>query len=465
MPDKDIKKKIFSVLQNASSAGKSKPPKLKKSIVSIFSKKSDEDQIKKIAPLFQTTPPGEPAVSDKLSPKKISIDKLKIYYPVIKKKIVAWSKRLINNLGITEELTGLWGLDIGSTYLKLLKISREDGKPTITNFYCEQIPPKFRGEGPQRDEFLKQFLRKLILKYKIEGDFVNYSIANPDLIIRSFKLPKMSYQEISKAVQWRLTQQYSVELSKQIMRYIVLGEKEDRGVKQLEILTTTVPKEIIKEYVSFLRQSGLKPVAIEPDSFSFAFCVLANYKWKPNEVIVALNIGAKNTLFNVIINGNVNFCRKISSGGHSFLSALAKNMNISPEEAREKLNAFGVPKIDWQGFGSQGEESNYTDEQLIFKAIQSPLEKFITEFRNSFDFFSYYLTHSSIQTIDKILISGGGSKIKNLNEFLSARLEAPVEKLNSLQNLQIAEQIDKKSLEQWSSQLDIAIGLALKRKF
>jgi len=463
LPTEEIKKKINSVLKSASSAQRLKEPRLKKSIFSIFSKKSDQEQVKKISPIFQTTSLKQSISPDKSIKTKFLKDKLKNIYISVIKKAETWAKTFVRNLGFTEEFTGIWGLDIGTNYLKLLKISHEEGRPNLTHFSCEAIPPKFRSGGPRRSEYLKQLLRKLTLSYKAEGELVSSSIAEQSLITRTIKLPQMADSEIPKAVEWRLAQQYAVDLKSQIMSFIVLGEKEDRGVKQIEILSTTVPKEVVVEYFGLLKYSGLKPIAIEPDCFSLVFSYLENYQCKPEEVVVLLNIGARFTMFNIIAGTHLSFNRKILCGGRDFLSALANNLNLSFEEAEKKLKTFGIPKIDWQRVVSQAEEVSPSEEKQVFKTIQPVLEKLITEFRSSFDFYSYQMTHSTVQRIDKILIGGGASQIKNLDEFLSARLETPVEIFNPLKNIQIAEEIDKKLIGQFAPQLGVAIGSALRR--
>lgn len=463
MSNEDIKKKISSVLKSVSAKAKPKDLRLKKPIFSIFSRKPDQEQIKKISPLFQTTSPKDSIPLDESLKNKFSKDTLKNIYLIVRKKAETWAKTFVRNLGFTEEFTGIWGLDIGTEYLKLVKISHEEGRPNLTHFSCEAIPPRFRSAGSKRSEYLKQLLRKLTLSHKAEGELVSFSIAEPSLITRTIKLPQMADSEIPKAVEWRLTQQYAVDLNNQIMKFIVLGEKEDRGVKQIEILTTTIPEEVVVEYFALVKHSGLKPIAIEPDCFSLVFSYLENYQCKPEEVVVLLNIGARYTIFNIITDTNLSFSRKILCGGRDFLIALANNLNLSFEEAEEKLKNFGIPKIDWQRVASQVEEAPPSEEEQLFKTIQAVLEKLVTEFRSSFDFYSYQMTHSTVQRIDRILISGGASKIKNLDEFLSARLETPVEIFNPLKNIQIAEEIDKKLIDQFSLQLDIAIGSALRR--
>ncbi|MEA3328651.1 MAG: type IV pilus assembly protein PilM [Candidatus Omnitrophota bacterium] len=461
--DQRIKKRISSVLKNIPPEKKSKEPRLKKPIFSIFSRKSTREQIGKLSPLFRATSLKKPMPPDESLKPKFSKGSIKNIRLFIKEKVKSWASAFMKSLGFTRELTNVWGLDIGTDCIKLLKMSHEKEQPVLIKLSCEIIPSRFHNAGPQRSEYIKQILKKMVLKHQAGGEVVNCAISNPLLTVRVVKVPPMAEQEISKAIRQRLVQQYRIDLDKEIARFVILGEKEDRNVKQMQILTITVPREIITAQFNLVKQSGLKPIVIEPDYFSLVFSYLENHQYKPEEVIMLLNIGARYSSFSFVSNGNLNFNRSILFGSNELLSALVNNLNISFQEAEKKLKTFGIPMTDWHYLTSRDNKEASSEESMFFRAMQVALEKIITEFHNTLNFYFYQLSGSAAQKLDKILISGGGSKIKNFKEFLNLRLEIPVETLDSLKNVQIADKIDKKLIEEFSGQLDVVIGLVLRK--
>ncbi|MCX5727177.1 MAG: pilus assembly protein PilM, partial [Candidatus Saganbacteria bacterium] len=69
------------------------------------------------------------------------------------------------------------------------------------------------------------------------------------------------------------------------------------------------------------------------------------------------------------------------------------------------------------------------------------------------------------EKIDRIYLTGGGSSLKNLDEFLSNALGIKVETIDPTENMKIepASGIDPPALKEVSPRLALAIGLALER--
>jgi len=84
------------------------------------------------------------------------------------------------------------------------------------------------------------------------------------------------------------------------------------------------------------------------------------------------------------------------------------------------------------------------------------------EIQKTFDF--YRATTEDNQTIvQKILISGGGSKLHGLATDLSSRLELPVEVLDPFRNVSVDERkFDRGYLNDIMPEMAVAVGLAMR---
>jgi len=84
------------------------------------------------------------------------------------------------------------------------------------------------------------------------------------------------------------------------------------------------------------------------------------------------------------------------------------------------------------------------------------------EIQKTFDF--YRATTEDNQTVvQKILISGGGSKLQGLATDLSARLELPVEVLDPFRNINVDERkFDRGYLNEIMPEMAVAVGLAMR---
>jgi type IV pilus assembly protein PilM len=84
------------------------------------------------------------------------------------------------------------------------------------------------------------------------------------------------------------------------------------------------------------------------------------------------------------------------------------------------------------------------------------------EIQKTFDF--YRATSDDNETVvQKILISGGGSKLKGLAQDLSRRLDLPVEILDPFRNIKVdSNKFDPDYLSEIMPEMAVAVGLAMR---
>ena len=94
----------------------------------------------------------------------------------------------------------------------------------------------------------------------------------------------------------------------------------------------------------------------------------------------------------------------------------------------------------------------------INEVIRPVLRQFLNEVSRSFD---YYRDHFHDAGISKVILSGGGAKMKGLEKFLSDGLNLPVETINPLQGIYFdPQQVDTILIRDAALRLAAAISLA-----
>jgi hypothetical protein len=134
--------------------------------------------------------------------------------------------------------------------------------------------------------------------------------------------------------------------------------------------------------------------------------------------------------------------------------------DITLEEAETIKRTLGVPRRDAAESGIE----DVTPAQVA-AMLRPVLERLLTEIQRSFN---YYRQTFKVQKVERLLISGGTSRLKSLPEFLMANLVGVrVELFDPLGTIQgwtdprVAEQ---ELLEDMAPQLVVAFGLALDRQ-
>jgi type IV pilus assembly protein PilM len=213
----------------------------------------------------------------------------------------------------------------------------------------------------------------------------------------------------------------------------------------MDVLLVAAKKEKIGDYTSVIAQAGRTPVIVDVDAFALQNAFEVNYGLEPGRIVVLLNAGASAININILQGDQSVFTRDISMGGNAYTEAVQKELDL-PFESAEHLKK-GLP-VD----GATFEEA-----QPVLRAVT---ENVLLEIQKTFDFFK--ATASSDQ-IDRIVLSGGASRVDGFREMLQERFSAPVEDFDPFRVVEW----DAKKLGAEAAALAptaaVAVGLALRR--
>ena len=181
------------------------------------------------------------------------------------------------------------------------------------------------------------------------------------------------------------------------------------------------------------------------DAFALQNAYEANYPVEPGRVVALVNIGASVTNVNILSGSNTIFWRDISFGGNQYTDAIQKQLSLSFDLA-EALK--------------KGEKTGEQSIQDILPILRSVSDDLAQELQKTFDFF---LATTSTERIDQIFISGGSSRVVNLDSQLKERFNIPVEILNPFRQIDIAGvSVTGEWLTDNAPSLAVAVGLAIR---
>ena len=333
----------------------------------------------------------------------------------------------IKNIGKNDRFST--GLDIGTQSIKCVKLKFNGSVVELVGFDLQesQLDP---------GEVLKK------IKHAQGADLVNISFSGASTVIRYVNFLRMNKLELKGALKFEAQKHipFSVEevnLDAEILR-------DDLPENKMLVLIAALKKEIIPPRIKLLENAGLRPNIIDIDSLALVNAF--NFNYSKNEIpegksVCLLNIGASITNVNILDNTLVRLSRDIHSGGANFTKKLMDVFEIDFKAAEElKIN----PTQD------------KTDK--IKAAVESVLTNLASEVRTSFD---YYESQNTANVV-KIFLSGGGSKITGLKEMLTTCLGLPVDSWDPFKQIKLVEHIDAQALNKFSSQFNVAVGLALR---
>ncbi len=195
-----------------------------------------------------------------------------------------------------------------------------------------------------------------------------------------------------------------------------------------------VKRELIDNYLKLFELLNLKGVAIEIEPTAIARTVGKLYM---TETIGVIDIGTKTTDISILHQGQLLFTRTVGIGGIDITQDVADNF-----------------EMDWD------KAENYKKKNNLFKGefTSLVLRSLTTDVYRSLDYFQ--VKHKGID-LEKIILTGGGSKLKGLDKHLSSEFGVKVERLDLANRLSSQLRSDE-DLSDLAQLLGVSIGLALR---
>jgi type IV pilus assembly protein PilM len=214
----------------------------------------------------------------------------------------------------------------------------------------------------------------------------------------------------------------------------------------MEVLLVAAKKEKIADYTGVISQAGRLPVIVDVDAFALQNAYEVNYGLEPDAVVVLLNAGASAININIIIGDQSVFTRDISMGGNSYTEAVQKELNL-PFESAEQLKR-----------GQPVEGVTFKEVQPVLHAVT---ENVLLEIQKTFDFFK---ATASSDRIDRIVLSGGASRVDGFTASLQKRFNTAVETFDPFKTISFEPgKLGITDAEGLSTMAAVAVGLALRK--
>lgn len=336
------------------------------------------------------------------------------------------------------------GLDVGSSSIKMVELEGKGDNLSLLNLGFENLPGDTIIDGQIMElNTVSDVIRNLCVNHGVNADNVVTGVSGHSVIIKNIVLPRMSREELEESIDWHAEEHIPYDLADVSLDYQVTAEASDAT----HVLIAACKRERIDNIRQAIQLSGRQPIVIDVDTFALQNCYEANYHPMESDVVTLLNIGASTMNVNIVKGTRPLFTRDIAVGGSQFTDVLQRNLGLSYQQAEAVKRGANVPNLE---------------EKSIEPLMSNVTEVVANEIQKTFDF--YRATSEDNRTVvQKILISGGGSKLHGLAAELSARLELPVEVMNPFRNIKVDNRkFDPGYISEIMPEMAVAVGLAIR---
>lgn len=336
------------------------------------------------------------------------------------------------------------GLDIGTHGIYLAEVTASRQGPKLTNFGGIALPEGAVDEGEIVDiGTVSDAVRQLYDETDVREKRVHVGVANQRVVVRQIDLPYMEDDELDSALRYQVQEYIPIPVDEAELDYQKLEEiVEDGDTRMLRILLVAADKSMVANHLEAATSAGLRPIGADLNAFATLRAAVPDPE-SVAETQMLVDIGAGVTNILIHDHGIPRFVRLLVLGGGDITQALRTELGVSFEEAERLKREQALEDRDDEATG----------------IIDRGMREFVDEIRGSLD---YYLTSASGAPVERVLLTGGGSKMAGIGRRLEDTLNVPVERARPLDHLQVSDSdYDHDALLAVEPLLATAIGLAL----
>ena len=318
------------------------------------------------------------------------------------------------------------GLDIGSTAVRAAELT-EGSPPSVVRAAQVPLPVGAVENGEVRDvEAVAEVLRELWSPQ--HGGFksrkVWMGVGNQRVVVREIALPSMPEKELRQSLGFQVQEFIPMPVDEAVLDYHLIEELEIEGRPMLRLLLVAAQKVMVDTLVAAATSAKLEPMGLDLVPFALVRAVGATGAGMELETTggeAVIDVGAHVTNIVVHAAGETRFVRILPSGGRDITLAIARGMSVEDDVAeRLKRGDVGDDQMPTaEGGNGIARQLAQASEIAMQRATQ-----FVDEIRSSLEF---YTAQTQGARIERLLISGGGSKLEGFIDILRQRIPVTVE--------------------------------------
>lgn len=338
------------------------------------------------------------------------------------------------------------GLDIGNHSIKLAKVVHLKEGYFLEAVGIKEIPAgTIEGSEIKKRDVLIEAISNLVNQCDPSIVEVVISMSGHGIISDKFVFKIDSNDNPEEMILWEAGQRSPFDVDDITLDYKILHRNREAG--EMEVLLIAAKNQIMQKHIDLLYDTGLRPIIIDVDAFAINNCYAMESSASPDKGVVALvNIGHDLTNITFVKDGVYHSTRDVSTAGGYFHKTVQRNLGLNSEEASLAL---------------KGRLTDSVDASKVLQSIEYAAEELSSGIELAF---SYFKSSEKNDSIDKIVLSGGGAYIPNIATILAKKHQVQVRVANPLAFLQFDPGLfGNMAPESISALLTVAIGLALRK--
>jgi type IV pilus assembly protein PilM len=345
----------------------------------------------------------------------------------------------------TAKTSRVLGIDISSTTVKLLELSRQGDRYHVESYAVVPLPPEAVIEKKVNQvETVGALIRDLVARSQTRVKRVAAAVSGSAVIIKTVKMPAgLSEEDLEAQLIVEADQYIPYPLEEVAIDFEVLAP-ESAGKDTVSVLLVACHQETIDARIDALEIAGLTATIMDVEVLAMGRALALLKDQLPGQhlrTIAMVDVGASMTTLSVFADGEPIYTREQFFGGKQLTDEIMNRYDLSFEEAGLAKKQGGLPE-------------DY--EQAV---LQPFCEAVVQQISRSLQFF---FSSSEVASLDCIVLCGGVASINGLGQLAEERLSTPVIVADPFSGMTVAPRVNAQALAKEAPAMMVACGLAMR---
>ncbi len=323
-------------------------------------------------------------------------------------------------------------IELGYSLVRVLEIDYKSKKPKIYANFEFKTPENVLEDGfIKQPEELGSALRAELESHGLKTKETVFSISSARIASRDTTLPYVKENKLADLVMASAPDVFPVDISNCKITYQILETQDSGdGNKKYHVALYAAPNDLLESYYTMCTIAGLKIVALDYSSNSFAIATRGIFA---SGTFMAIKVDDRSSLVSIFSEGKIAIQRTIPYGGDA---AIDEIINLEEQESGDRVSyekALGLlqmrscirSSIDP---GTQDDEDG-NDERI--KQFRMSIAETFTMFNSSImRVIDYYNSRNADAPVEAVYITGYAETFLGLPQLMSNELGIGVERLS-----------------------------------
>lgn len=345
------------------------------------------------------------------------------------------------------------GIDIGASAIKVVQMREAGGKAVLETYGSislaayEEEPGEVGQTASLNSEQLVRALNDLYKEANVTTKRGVFAIPSGATLVFNLTLPaSVKESDLKTVVPIEARRYIPVAIEEVTLDYWVLPERDfltpdnpnrSSAPKGLNVLVVAVRKDTVASFQEVMNLASISSDFFEVETFS---SIRASVERDLSTVLV-MDMGASRTKLAFVDGGIVHDVHIINRGAYDVTQGL--------------VSSFEIPFSDAEILKKK--EGMFVQDEAKRENIRKSVDFVLTEAKNAMRQFE----QGSNATIDRVVISGGGARLKGVQEYMQEQLNLPIELADPFAKTDAPEFL-RDTLAISGPEFAIAVGLCLR---